>query len=98
MGRGHFAHRTAIVGKDKAEILQQIEKADKRAIPEDKGKICFLFTGQGSQYPGMAKGLYENSLVFRLHFDECDTVLRKGESKLDLSYFIRNILITLFLM
>ena len=31
---------------------------------------AFLFTGQGAQYPGMAKGLYQNETVFAETMDE----------------------------
>ncbi|AUX32751.1 MULTISPECIES: non-ribosomal peptide synthetase/type I polyketide synthase [Sorangium] len=39
-------------------------------------KPVFLFTGQGAQYAGMARGLYEAHLPFRAAFDRCAAVLR----------------------
>ena len=35
-----------------------------------------MFTGQGSQYPGMGAGLYEHEPVFRYHVDECAELLK----------------------
>ena len=32
----------------------------------------FLFAGQGSQYPGMGKGLFETQPVFREAMERCD--------------------------
>lgn len=45
------------------------------------GKVCerrpvFLFPGQGAQFPGMARELWENDPVFRESFDQCATLLR----------------------
>ena len=41
-----------------------------------KPRVAFLFPGQGAQYAGMGKGLYESIPAFRVHFDECSTVLK----------------------
>lgn len=38
-------------------------------------KICFLFTGQGSQYYGMGETLYKNNLIFKKCMDELDRVV-----------------------
>lgn len=37
--------------------------------------MVFLFTGQGSQYPGMSQQLYETSPVYREIIDRCDALL-----------------------
>src|SRR6201999_4574043 len=45
------------------------------AVPGAAPEVVFLFTGQGSQYPGMARGLYETSPVFRDVIERCDAIL-----------------------
>ncbi|MCR4891366.1 MAG: ACP S-malonyltransferase [Lachnospiraceae bacterium] len=44
------------------------------------GKIAFIFSGQGDQYPGMGKDLYDNYPVAKEVFDLCDGI-RPGTSK-----------------
>ncbi len=39
------------------------------------GKVAFVFPGQGSQYPGMLKDLYERSPEVRRTLDEADAVM-----------------------
>jgi [acyl-carrier-protein] S-malonyltransferase len=43
------------------------------------GKVALVFSGQGAQYPGMGKELYENSPAAKAVFDMADSI-RKGTS------------------
>src|SRR3546814_10775569 len=38
-------------------------------------RIAFMFTGQGSQWVGMGKELYEQDLVFKQAVDRCASVV-----------------------
>ena len=51
-------------------------------------KIVWMFSGQGSQYFNMGRGLYESDPVFRDVMNRCDEVVRRlrGESLLDVIY------------
>jgi phthiocerol/phenolphthiocerol synthesis type-I polyketide synthase E len=40
-------------------------------------RVVFLFPGQGAQYVGMGRGLYESEPVFAQHFDECTAAFDK---------------------
>ena len=46
------------------------------------GKTAFIFSGQGAQYVGMGKDLYENFSAARKIFDEADEVTNGKISKL----------------
>lgn len=67
VGRTHWKeHRAAVVvTKGKTEKLRILDKKNRL------GGIGFLFTGQGSQYSGMATMFYETENVFRGMFDNC---------------------------
>ncbi|XP_035713812.1 reducing polyketide synthase swnK [Folsomia candida] len=82
--RPHFQLRQLVIGSTREELLSSIESIQKPLLrPLIPPRLCFLFTGQGSQYAGMAKSLYDQSTVFRSHFDWCDSIL-KLESGLQL--------------
>ncbi len=100
-GWSDFNQRAVVVGKDAEELKKRLAAfGDEGSTPVTGVKqgtarsigrpgVAFLFTGQGSQYVGMGRGLYETQPVFRRTIDHCDEVLRKcwgGESLLDILY------------
>jgi acyl transferase domain-containing protein len=70
------------MGSDSIDLFGSIE-----SDPIDF-RIAFLFTGQGSQYVGMGRELYETQPSFKLDMDACDAVLREtlGQSLIALLY------------
>ncbi|MCX6316089.1 MAG: amino acid adenylation domain-containing protein [Bacteroidetes bacterium] len=75
-GRVRFQHRLALVCRDKEEAISMLQSgnvqqhsgiANKEAIQQ----TVFMFSGQGSQYPGMCRGLYQANELFRREVDQC---------------------------
>jgi acyl transferase domain-containing protein/acyl-CoA synthetase (AMP-forming)/AMP-acid ligase II len=72
-GRRHFAHRLAVAAdsaESLAEKLEQIEHIVALPALIEPG-VALMFTGQGAQYPGMARSLYQTLPSFRRIVDEC---------------------------
>jgi acyl transferase domain-containing protein len=86
VGRRHWSQRLAIEGSNKADMrrklasfLQGREERELTIGSCEEGKspdLAFLFTGQGSQYPGMGRGLYQSQVVFKEALDRCDALLQ----------------------
>ncbi|ABW15127.1 Beta-ketoacyl synthase [Parafrankia sp. EAN1pec] len=74
VGRAHFSHRQAGVVTSRADLekLLGAESLQQQPALAKIRKVGFLFSGQGSQYPGMGAYLYRRFAEFRRQVDECD--------------------------
>ncbi|MFC9948664.1 type I polyketide synthase [Streptomyces pratensis] len=72
--RSLFTHRAAVTGRDRDELLTALrEVADGTRTPvvaPEPGRLAVLFSGQGSQRPGMGRTLHAAFPVFAAAFDE----------------------------
>ena len=91
LGRTHFDHRAGLVFRGSGELRQQLERlarADGRPVASAEPRVAFVFTGQGSQWVGMGRTLFETQPVARTVLTQCDEVIRelRGESLLDVMF------------
>ncbi|MCG5057492.1 MAG: SDR family NAD(P)-dependent oxidoreductase [Limnoraphis sp. WC205] len=85
-GRSHFDYRLAVVSQTSQKLSQTLSDfVTQQEIPElfykpiqskQHPKIAFLFTGQGSQYEGMALQLYQTQPTFRNTLNHCAELLQ----------------------
>jgi acyl transferase domain-containing protein/acyl carrier protein len=81
--RSRFEHRAAVVGSDAGSLLAGLDAvvcgvdADEvaRGVAEPR-RVAFVYSGQGSQWRGMALDLLDASPVFAESFRACDHALR----------------------
>ncbi|MFH9065060.1 SDR family NAD(P)-dependent oxidoreductase [Streptomyces coeruleorubidus] len=87
-GRAQFAHRRCLIGASREELLAGLDEETPRTTAGPP-RIAFLFAGQGSQFFGMGRELYETEPVFRETFDRCDRILAPslGASLTDLVFY-----------
>lgn len=86
LGRAQFNHRATVLASSTVEAADALTAlavgrpatGTRRGIVSrrDPPRVAFLFTGQGSQYAGMARGLYESCSTFRESLDQCAALLR----------------------
>ncbi|MEU5552259.1 amino acid adenylation domain-containing protein [Micromonospora sp. NPDC047793] len=77
--RAGLRHRAALVCDAVTDIPGAVEAvlADGGVRDQaDPGQV-FVFSGQGTQYPGMARELYQHADLFRRELDEIDRVFRR---------------------
>ena len=85
-GRSHFAHRLAVTGPTAAAMRDALSTWRSGASHSSVAvgakapqppRVAFLFPGQGPQYAGMGRSLYQTSPVFRAALNECVALLDK---------------------
>lgn len=95
-GRSHLERRAALVASDRRQAIAKLQafgrageaegvyRGESRRAPS----VAWQFTGQGAQFVGMGRGLYETQSVFRDAIDFCDQRLRpdRGTSLIDIMF------------
>jgi acyl transferase domain-containing protein/SAM-dependent methyltransferase/acyl carrier protein len=84
-GRAQFAHRAAIRASSAADVEPRLRALREGASAKElyrgvldgpeRPRVGFLFTGQGAQYAGMGRTLYETQPTFRRVLEQCDAIL-----------------------
>src|SRR5205085_496937 len=97
-GRSHFAHRLTVAAATSREAFARLTAFEagrgqtgiSKGSVEEGGRphVAFLYSGQGSQYAGMGKRLYDTQPTFRAALQRCDELFRPalGESLLSVMY------------
>lgn len=78
--RTHLGARLAVVAgsaADTAAQLRALAEAGAPVRPTARGKLAFVFTGQGAQWVGMGRELLAAEPAFRAQFEECDRLFRR---------------------
>lgn len=81
VGRKQFNHRRVVIASGMDDVVQSLETMDARRVftslqePRER-PVVFMFPGQGAQYVGMGRELYETESVFREEVDRCAEILK----------------------
>jgi len=79
-GRQVLRHRGCVVAQTATDASLALQKQDDRFTTHGKaGKserpVVFMFSGQGTQYPGMSHGLFQHYPVFRESIETCAQII-----------------------
>ncbi|TDZ97074.1 type I polyketide synthase [Mycobacteroides salmoniphilum] len=83
VARAHLEHRAALVVNSREAAVELLGAVAEdrpatglgRGESHDAPKTAWLFTGQGSQYPGMARELFDTEPVFAETLKQCAAVV-----------------------
>ncbi|MBD2726430.1 SDR family NAD(P)-dependent oxidoreductase [Nostoc sp. FACHB-892] len=81
VGRGVFDYRRVVVCQSTQEAINALETVDPQQVlthfqEPTQRSITFMFPGQGAQYVGMGKELYQTEPRFREQVDRCCLLLK----------------------
>jgi amino acid adenylation domain-containing protein len=81
--RAHFGHRRVVAASSVSEVSRilgkvadEAQKGDRRTLDRRDAPVAFVFPGQGTQYVGMGKAIYDVEPVFKRAVDRCAEILR----------------------
>ena len=80
-GRKSFRHRLAFVCRSLDEFLDALGSSEQAkgvsgVCRSENRQVAFMFSGQGSQYVGMAKDLFDLEPFFRKQMETCSAILK----------------------
>ncbi|MEM8535547.1 MAG: beta-ketoacyl synthase N-terminal-like domain-containing protein, partial [Chloroflexota bacterium] len=85
--RPHYEQRLALVGETNEELAEHLaafvrgepraEYSHGRHVPNQKQRIVFVFSGQGSHWVSMGRELFDAEPVFRSTIERCDKLLQQ---------------------
>ena len=90
-GRSHFDYRAGLVFDDATALrdrLGELAEGGRAIEPRTATRIAFAYTGQGSQWSGMGRDLYESEPAAKAVLDRCEAVFQeeRGASLLDVMF------------
>ncbi len=80
--RTHFPTRTAFVVRTREELIEALDAFEKNPAPvatvgDGKPRLAMVFSGQGTQWAGCGRALYDADPVFRRVLDAIEECWRK---------------------
>ena len=88
VGRKAFGHRRVVMCHSRSDAMEAFERPHGTGVwnsfqEHRERPVVMIFSGQGTQYAGMARELYQREKIFREQVDICAELL-KQHLKLDL--------------
>ena len=80
VGRSHFDCRAGVVFRNASDLREQLTVLAGSAgdsVSKAAARVAFAYTGQGSQWAGMGRTLYETEPVVQAILDRCEAVFRE---------------------
>ena len=78
--RMHHSYRLLVSGSTVDQISKNLQAAVQRdnilSVPARVPKLAFAFTGQGSQYAGMGRQLFETFSLFKSEIKQLDSIVQ----------------------
>ena len=87
-GRRPMSHRLSVVAGSSADAVNALRGAKSSVVALAKPRVVFLFPGQGSQHPSMARRLYDEVPSFREALDRCLAIAVPALGGVDLRHWL----------
>jgi non-ribosomal peptide synthase protein (TIGR01720 family) len=92
IGRSEFTHRRAIICSGTDDAIAALDACDSKRVrtarqEQRKPQVAMMFPGQGTQYVGMGRQLYESEPVFHGQIEQCAELLQS-----ELGFDLREVL------